>query len=345
MLKKFLFALAALLVLAAGAAADVTVLLYHRVGDSRHPSTNVSTEGFREEMRWLKEAGYTVVSTAKLEGYLTRGEPMPEKAVALHFDDGLRTVYTNAFPILKEFGYPFTLFLTTDPIDKGYPDYVTWEMVAQMAKAGGEVAVHGHAHEKLGSAAKGEDKAAFARRIANELNDPKGVLKARGYPSAWIAYSFGEYGPELIKAARENGFTLGFVQDSGSINRESDPFLLPRYAVVGSVADFSLVKERLTYRALNLFDQSPPYGLMTGDAPAVFSARVKNPEKYLPASVGVYVSELGGLKATFDPATGLVKAAGGRKLTRKLNRVVISLKEKESGRFALGSWAILKGND
>ena len=69
--------------------------------------------------------------------------------------------------------------------------------------------------------------------------------------------------------------------------------------------------------------------------------RQERVERYQAGEVNLFVSELGRLEASFDPATGVVEATGGKKLTRRLNRVQISIKEKGTGRYALGGWMIL----
>jgi len=343
-MRRLLLLLFLLLIYAAGTArADVRVLLYHRVGDGRYPTTNVSLESFRAEMIWLKDNGYKVVSTAALEEYLLRGGKLPEKAVVIQFDDGLRSVYTTALPVLREFGYPFSIFVTTEPVEKGYPDYVTWGMLEEMVKAGGEIGVHGHSHQRMAGPARGEDMETFRKRMAFELLEPKRLLEKRGLASVWFAYTFGEYGPDLVAATRAAGYRLGFVQDPGAVDAESDPFLLNRYAVVGSVAEMGLFKERMTYGALHLTDRLPQYGAAETDSPVVYSAKILNPERYIPNTVNVFVSELGKLETSYDAATGVVTCRGGKKLGNYLNRVIVTIKERITGKYALGSWAIITG--
>lgn len=345
MLRRLIFSLLAVLALCGAACADVRILLYHRVGDSRYPTTNVSTEAFRAQMQYLKDEGYTVVSTAALEAYLLRGAPLPEKAAAIHFDDALRTVYTAGFPILKEFGYPFAVFVTTEPVENRYPDYLTWEMLAEMAKSGGEVGVHGHSHQYMSGRAKGESQEAFDARMLREIDLPRKILQGKGFKADWFAYTFGDYGPDLIAKTKASGITLGFVQDPGAVDRESDPYLLNRYAVVGSVADMKIFRERMSYAALPMTDRAPQYGRAKMTGSVVYSARLLHPERYVANTANVFVSDLGRLEATFDPATGVVRASGGKIPPNKLNRVIVSIREKSSGRYALGSWAIITGND
>jgi peptidoglycan/xylan/chitin deacetylase (PgdA/CDA1 family) len=327
--------------LAAVADDGVTVILYHRVGDERYPSTNVTLDGFRQQLAYLGEAGYTVVSTADLEGYLLRGKSLPPKAVAIQFDDGFRSVFENAFPILKEFGYTFTVFLPTEAIEKGYGDYVSWEMVAEMAGAGAEIASHSHTHPRLGTVSKGQSPEDYSRQIADEIARSAALLKKHGYPTNWLAYPYGEYNKQLMAATRDAGYALGFAQDPGAIGSGHDPYALPRFAVVGATSDFKVFKERLGYRPLVMAEKNPDVGVLESSAPGVFRARVADPTLYYSGEVNLFVSELGRMEATYDSSTGWITAESDKPLTRRLNRVLVSLRAKAGG-FALTSWSLIR---
>jgi peptidoglycan/xylan/chitin deacetylase (PgdA/CDA1 family) len=318
------------------------ILLYHRIGDSRYPTTNTSIEAFRRQMEWLRDSGFTVVSTREIEAFLLEGKKIPPKTVAIHFDDGLRTVYTNAFPILKEFGYPFTVFLPTQAIEERYSDYVTWEMVEEMARARGEFGAHGHTHSRLAAPAKGEGTRDYLKRVSEEFVTSRDFIRRHGLDARWAAYSFGEHGPKLLDAIRESGFKLGFTQDPGAFGLGADPVTLPRYAVVGGMADFDLFRERMGYIPLNVSERWPERGVLPGGSPGRYGVTVADPSRYDPRSANLFVSELGKLDARFDPATGRIEAATRAALKKHFNRVLVTLRDKDTGRFALVSWSIVR---
>ena len=318
------------------------VLLYHRVGDARHPSTNVSAEAFRAQLEWLRDHGFTVVSTERLEAFVLRGEPLPERAVAIHFDDGYRSVYENAFPVLREFGYPFAVLLPTEALDRGYPDYMTWEMVGELAGAGASFGVHGHRHLRLGAPEPGESAQSYVLRVRGELGEGAARLKRRGIEARWVAYPYGEYNDTVLREAREAGFALGFSQDAGALGRGHDPLCLPRFAVVGTVAQMTTFTERMDYLPLVLSQQVPLAGPVPGGTlPPRLSAVVADPHEYRPGTLNVFVSELGRREGRFDPASGRIQAQGDAVLTRRLNRVLVTLRHGPTGRFALGSWLLV----
>jgi len=316
------------------------IILYHRVGDDRYPSTNVSLQAFTSQMTWLKDNGYTVVSTKQIEGFLKKGASLPDKAVAIHFDDGYKSVYDNAYPVLRKFGYPFTVFVPTGALDGSYKGYISWDAATIMARNGADFGFHGAAHERLGTPRKGESGDAFAKRLKDLFSRKRKAMREKGFEAAWIAYPYGEYSDFTIAAAEEV-FDLGFSQDPGAVGPGAGLYAIPRFAVVGSLGDMAYFKERMGYSALNFKDSTPACGAILSAPPAIFSAVVLNPGRYEPASVNMFVSELGRIDASFDE-NGTVKAVNASKLKRRLNRVIISVRERNATRYALGSWLIIK---
>jgi len=318
------------------------VLLYHRVGDARHPSTNVSTEAFRGQMEWLRDQGFHVVPTESLERFLLQGKPLPERAVVLHFDDGYRSVFENAVPVLREFGYPFTVYLPTEAVDRGYPDFVTWDMARAMAGEGASFGAHGRRHLRLGAPEAGEPAVGYGDRIREEFQEGARRLASRGFEARWLAYPYGEYNDEVLRQAKVAGFSLAFSQDPGAIGRTHDPYRLPRFAVVGASADMSVFTERMGYLPLVLESESPPPGPLAGTVPGVLGATVPGAQDYDPATVNVFLSEQGRLESRFDPNTGRVTAEAGSPLRRRLNRALVSVRHRDTGRFALGAWLLIQ---
>lgn len=86
------------------------ILQYHHVATNTPKTTSVTPAEFRQQMQLLKEQKMKVVSLERLIKQLKAGEPLADDEVAITFDDGFENVFTNARPILREFGYPYTCF-------------------------------------------------------------------------------------------------------------------------------------------------------------------------------------------------------------------------------------------
>lgn len=87
---------------------------------------------FREDLQWLSDHGYTAV----LPSQLAAGEPLPERAVMITFDDGYESNYTLALPVLKEFHAGAVISLIVNHMDRQDPGWLTWDMCREMAETG-----------------------------------------------------------------------------------------------------------------------------------------------------------------------------------------------------------------
>jgi peptidoglycan/xylan/chitin deacetylase (PgdA/CDA1 family) len=103
------------------------ILVYHRVTEEARSAIAMPPWRFRQQMNYLR-LHYRVVALADLVAALRRGERLSAPTVAITFDDGYRDNLTEAAPILGEFGLPATLFVATDPQERGEPFW--WDLLA-----------------------------------------------------------------------------------------------------------------------------------------------------------------------------------------------------------------------
>jgi peptidoglycan/xylan/chitin deacetylase (PgdA/CDA1 family) len=117
--------------------ADSAVILqYHHFGDDTPPSTSVTMAQFRSHLDYLKTGGFTVLPVEEIVDRLRNGKPLPEGCTGITIDDAYTSVYERAFPLLREYGYPFTVFVTTEGVDKRFDSYMTWEQMRSMIPGG-----------------------------------------------------------------------------------------------------------------------------------------------------------------------------------------------------------------
>ena len=86
-----------------------SVLMYHSVAENSVFFT-VHPKIFAKQMKYLKENNYQVISLTDLITLLKNDQPLPNKTVALTFDDGFKDFFLNAWPVLAEYNFPATIF-------------------------------------------------------------------------------------------------------------------------------------------------------------------------------------------------------------------------------------------
>lgn len=212
------------------------ILMYHHVSDRTPASTSVGPELFAAHLDYLAEAGYRVWPLPAVADSLRRGGALPDSVVVITFDDGYRSVYEDAFPRLKRRGWPFTVFVTSDAIDRGQGPVMTWLQLREMAAAGATIASHGQNHRHLQRLLPGEDRSSWRRRTEEELRHSAArITEQTGQQARLLAYPYGEYDEPLQELVREMGWTA-FGQQSGAAGPMNDMTALPRFPMAAGFA-------------------------------------------------------------------------------------------------------------
>ena len=113
-----------------------SVIMYHRFGDSRYPSTNIKKEQFSKHIKELLKPKYNLISLKKALRAINDIELVKDRSVVITIDDAYSSVYSYAWPIFKKHKIPFTLFISTDVIDNKTPGYMSWEEIRTLRDHG-----------------------------------------------------------------------------------------------------------------------------------------------------------------------------------------------------------------
>lgn len=324
------------------AGSGVTVLIYHRFDEDKYPSTNIPTERFREQLEFLKNNNYTVIPLARLVDSLKGKSKLPDHAVVITIDDGYRSVYTDAWPALKQYGYPFTVFVYTRATDNKHWNYMTWDQIKEMKAAGVDFQNHGYAHEHMAFKPPEMNMEEYGAWIRADLSvSTKLMAEELKERPRFFAVPYGEYNKILLDEIRSMGYEAILLQDPGSVSKDTDPFAIPREPILGNewatMKHFQKILERVD---LPLVGETPALGLLPDNKPERFGAKLLYPDRYIPGTLGIYVSELGWQKASLE--VDIVKVDNFSALQRPINRIAVSGKEKESGRTAIRFWLLIQ---
>ena len=242
------------------------VILYHRFGESRAPSSNIRLEQFEAHIAELVSGGYNVMPVPDIVAALGADRALPAHTVGITIDEAVASVYAEAWPRLSAAGLPFTVFASTDPLDNRLAGYMTWDQLREMLAAGGVTVGHrGAARRHMPNRTGAANRAEIARastRFRQEL----------GAVPEIFAYPYGEYSLMVRDLVAGSGFAAAFGKQSGAVARTSDRYALPRFALneaYGEIARFRLVVNSLPLPVTGVIpsdplvrphNNPPPYG-------------------------------------------------------------------------------------
>lgn len=216
----------------------VPVLSYHNFSPDR--STNrmtVTRTAFEGQMKLLKDGGYRVISLNQFVDFLNFKTQIPRKSVVITIDDGWRSAYEIAMPILKRYGYPATLFVYTGLI-VGSSKTLSWDLVREMAESGIDIQGHTITHRVLTSPNPKESFKEYVGAVDREIVESARIIKARvGKDIHYLAYPDGETNHLVISLLKKDGYQGAFT-----VKRGGNPFFIHNYRINRSMVygDFDL---------------------------------------------------------------------------------------------------------
>ena len=238
-----------------------SVIMYHRFGEDRYPSTNTTIEQLEAHIAYLQDGNYNIMPLQEIIYRFQSGQTVPDKTVAITIDDAYLSVYETGWPYFKDANFPITLFVATGPIDRGLRGYMNWdqlrELQAQGVTIGSQTTTHPHMHRISIDQVK-EELATSNERFINEL----------GLRPDLFAYPYGEYNLNVIEAVKEAGFIAAFGQNSGIMHKDDLMFELPRFAfneTYGDIKRLALAANGLPLKVTQItpadmvITQNPPF--------------------------------------------------------------------------------------
>ena len=190
--------------------ARMPVLMYHHVVQNWEPCNEmtVTVGRLEQDLRWLAENGYQTV----LPRELAAGQPLPEKPVLITFDDGYRSNYDLAFPLLQKYRAKAAIAIMVYMQDYPGGNFLSWDMCREMNASGlVEIGSHGYVIHNLDTRMgnfvagqangvqrkKGESDLDFQCRVLEDLRcSHERITVELGAPPTYFAYPFGKTDPD-----------------------------------------------------------------------------------------------------------------------------------------------------
>ena len=229
----------------------IPILCYHRFGTG-YEKMSVSKAKFHQQMQYLKDNGFHVIAMKDVAGFVQGMQSLPKKSVVITIDDGYRSTYEIAYPILKEFHFPATVFLYTDFM--GAHAALTWQQNKEMLKSGLiDLQPHSKTHPNMTLKKFGESDSDYWVRIKEEIDNPG--MKIKRYLNADLntfAYPYGDTNNQIIAYLKEKKYKLGVTVQAGTNPAFSYPFMLHRTMIFGTDDMKKFKKALITFKKVDL---------------------------------------------------------------------------------------------
>ncbi len=216
----------------------VPILMYHSISHStnrKFKQFTVSPFLFAEQMSYLHQHAYVPITVTQFVNGLSQGDSaLPERPVILTFDDGFADFFTDALPVLKQYGFSATMYIITAFVNstscwlqrerEASRPLLTWHQITQMHASGIEVGAHTHTHPQLDMLS--------ASSAQNEIVISKKILEDHlGQKVSSFAYPFGYYTPTTQRLVQAAGYTSACAVKHAMSSASTNPFVLARLMV------------------------------------------------------------------------------------------------------------------
>lgn len=203
---------------------EVPILMYHVIGDDNGPMQElfVSPAVFRQQMEYLEEQGYHTITLKQLYQHWTQGQPLPPNPIVLTFDDGYRSVYEHAYPIMQQHGFVGVLFIYVNKFN--YANSMTVEQLKELLEQGYELGSHTVSHLDLTRLSR--------EKLAYEVAESKKKLEEMfGEEIVSFCYPAGRYNQQVVEQVQQAGYGIAVTTEYGWARKEQGLLTLKRIRI------------------------------------------------------------------------------------------------------------------
>jgi peptidoglycan/xylan/chitin deacetylase (PgdA/CDA1 family) len=227
LIQSLLWVSLLLLSVNAFAAKHCVILQYHHFSEKTPASTSVTPKQFTAHLEYLAQNEFSVMPLRDVVLSLHHQLDLPEKCVSLTVDDAYQSVYTEAWPLLKPYGYHMTIFVNSESVDKGQQPYMSWAQMRELSRNGFGFENHGHSHRHMIRKLQNETELDWLKRVGMDIRiAQKRISEEIDIEPVLFAFPYGEYTPELQRLIEKLGFS-GFGQQSGPAWPDASATALP----------------------------------------------------------------------------------------------------------------------
>ena len=310
---------------------NAVILMYHKFGEDRYPSTSVTLAQFDSHLDYLKNNGFHVLPLEEVVSAFRSQSPLPDKSIAVTVDDAYLSVYKEAYPRMKELNWPFTVFVASDGVDKGFSSYMNWDQMREMQKNGVLFANHTSTHDYLIRKKEGETTDAHVVRIRADIERcQKRLTEELGSAPMLFAYPYGEYNTDIAQLVESMGFAA-FGQHSGAMGLHGNPVTLPRFPVNQHYGDVKNLRAKFHSLALPVLSIDP-FEPVTADRQPVLEVNLENTDARL-NELACFISGQGRTDPTWIESDKRFSIQAAKPLSKGRNRYTCTAPNQARNRY------------
>jgi len=314
----------------------IPILTYHNFTKDEGSSYSINIIEFEKQMNYLATHNYSVISLSELLKGLKNGQ-LPPKPVVITIDDGFKSTFTLAYPVLKKYNFPATLFIYTDFIERN-SNSLTWGEIKEMTENNLEIGSHTLSHCNLLQYKENENYENYLARIKKEIFLSKEILEIKiGGKVKFFAYPYGVYSPTIINLVIQADYEGILNANIMNNTLNADPFSLNRQIIFGNNSFNSFI-QILNQQPLHTSKIFPDDGIIESDQFIKIGAILED-NNY---DVKTLSMKLGGAKVefTFNPENNEISFTPSKPLIKKSYIINISALDKNSNYLRKKSWLI-----
>jgi peptidoglycan/xylan/chitin deacetylase (PgdA/CDA1 family) len=336
--------------------AIVSILGYHDFKDRGGSPMLIAAPKFRAQMQAIKDSKIPVISFSDMMAWKRGEKNVPEEAIVITMDDGWEGVYTYAYPVLREFGFPFTIYLYKNYVG-GAGRSMSWEQIKEMMQHGCEVGSHSVSHASLKNPPKKLNTDADKQQwILSELKDSREFLEQNLHIKCLsFAYPYGNFDDSIMETGLQIGYESLVTVNGQKVTWDTPNGKLGRYIVHGDndinfklATSFRgrgdvgsnkfLVADAKNDKGEQLIQLKPkPDAVITERRPLI-EADLKKIGTILPESIKLRIAGLGTVPVDYDPATMIVRFQFPYKLRREDCALSLSFQRDATQPAEVVSW-------
>jgi peptidoglycan/xylan/chitin deacetylase (PgdA/CDA1 family) len=324
----------------------VSILGYHDFRERGGTPMIIAGPKFRQQMQAIKDSKIPVVPLTDVLAWKRGEKNIPDECIVITMDDGWQGVYSIAYPILKEYGFPFTVYIYKKYVNSGGRS-MKWTEIKEMMEHGCEVGSHCVTHDALTKRGRMTEEQ-YQLWLLGELQESKQFLEANlGKPVVSVAYPYGSHNDMIVQLTQQVGYEAGVTVANTKVAHDTANGKLGRYIIHGEEdGNFNLAT---TFRSrgglgssevlatdakaedgTNLFTLLP--------APGVIEAYLAKVGSVVPESIKVRVSGFGLVPFSFDKETFVVRYQPPIKVRDPDVNVTLSFKRDLDAKEELVTW-------